>query len=258
MAIWNADDGTAINFQVYGDNSSQSETLILLPGMLGSIGTQWRNFISPLSRSYRVVLMDLRGHGRSENKASWLNPERMMKDILGLADYLHADTFHIAGYSLGGYLGLMLALNHPRRVSTLLMHATKFYWTNEAVANMRAQLDPDAMGQKVPGYANQLAQEHGGSHWRVLVRQAADLVGYLSQEGITEGMAAHTQNPCLISVGDRDELVSLPEAQRLSRVVANGELIVLPGVRHPFRTVREVPLLPMMLAFHKPVEKRYS
>jgi pimeloyl-ACP methyl ester carboxylesterase len=115
---------------------------------------------------------------------------------------------------------------------------------------MRMQLDPDAMSEKVPGYANQLAQEHGGSHWRVLVRQAADLVGYLSQKGITEGMAARAQCPSLVSVGDRDEMVSLPEAQRLSRVLPQGDLIVLPGVRHPFHTLREVPILPMMQAFH--------
>jgi pimeloyl-ACP methyl ester carboxylesterase len=175
----------------------------------------------------------------------------MTKDILGLADFLKAETFHIAGYSLGGYLGLMLALNQPRRVSTLLMHGTKFYWTKEAVANMRLQLDPDAMSSKVPAYANQLAQEHGGSHWRVLVRQAADLVGYLAEKGITEGMAAHAQCSCLVSVGDRDEMVSLPEAQRLSRVLPHGELIVLPGVRHPFPSLREIPILPMMQEFHK-------
>ena len=179
-----------------------------------------------------------------------------MNDIVGLANYLQAETYHIAGYSLGGYLGLMMALNHPRSVNTLLMHATKFYWTKESVAKMRTQLDPDIMSEKVPSYANQLAQEHGGSHWRVLVRQAADLVAYLSEKGVTEGMAAHTQCPCLVSVGERDELVSLPEALRLSRKLPNGELIVLPGVRHPFPTLREIPMLPMMQAFHQVQEKR--
>ena len=251
MAYWNANDGTAINFQVYDESAGSNPTLMLLPGLLGSIGNQWRNFVTPLSKTYRVVLMDLRGHGRSENKAAALDPEQMTQDILGLADFLKAETFHIAGYSLGGYLGLMLALNQPRRVNTLLMHATKFYWTKEAVGNMRNQLDPNTMSSKVPSYANQLAQEHGGSHWRVLVRQAADLVSYLSVNGITEGMAAHTQCPCLVSVGDRDELVSLPEAQRLSRVLQNADLIVLPGVRHPFQSLKEIPILPMMQAFHQ-------
>jgi pimeloyl-ACP methyl ester carboxylesterase len=256
MAYWNTDDGTIISCQVFDEGSAGTPTLFLLPGLLGSISNQWRNFITPLSRNYRLVTMDLRGHGRSENKASWLDPDRMMKDVIGLADFLQAENFHIAGYSLGGYLGLMAALNQPRRVKTLLMHATKFYWTKEAVANMKAQLDPVTMSEKVPTYANQLAQEHGGSHWRVLVRQAADLVGYLSEKGLTEGMANQVQSRCLVSVGDRDEMVSLPEAQRLSRALPNGQLIVLPGVRHPFQTVHEIPILPMMQAFHQSDSRR--
>lgn len=255
MANWKVDDGTLINFEVYGE-SGDKEPLLLLPGLLGSISGQWNNFIAPLSADFRVILMDLRGHGRSENKDSLLRPERMMQDIASLLDHLGLETVHIAGYSLGGYLGLLFHLHQPRRVASLLMHATKFYWTKEAVANMHQQFDPDTMAAKVPAYANQLAKEHGGSRWRMLVRQAADLVGFLSEKGITEGMAVRAQCPILVSVGDRDELVPLPEAQRLSRVFPHGELIVLPGVRHPFASIRPVPLLPMMRDFHKVTDRR--
>jgi pimeloyl-ACP methyl ester carboxylesterase len=249
MAFWKTDDETLINFEVHGDIPGR-ETLLLLPGLLGSIGSQWRAFIPPLRENYRVVLADLRGHGRSDNSEPALRPERMVADLVGLLDYLKVDRAHVAGYSLGGYLGLMLHLTQPRRIPTLLMHASKFYWTREAVSNMRRQLNPDTMSEKVPSYATQLAQEHGGSHWRVLVRQAADLVAYLSEQGITEGMAARAQCPILVSVGDRDEMVPLPEALRLSQIVQHGELLVLPGVRHPFNSVRPIPLLPMMQAFH--------
>jgi pimeloyl-ACP methyl ester carboxylesterase len=69
-------------------------------------------------------------------------------------------------------------------------------------------------------------------------------------------MAGHTQGPVLVSVGDRDELVPLPEAQRLSRVLPRGELMVLPGVRHPYPAIRAVPLIPMMQEFHRVSERR--
>jgi pimeloyl-ACP methyl ester carboxylesterase len=174
----------------------------------------------------------------------------MMKDINGLIDFLQIGTVHIAGYNLGGYLGLMLALNQPRRVSTLLMHATKFYWTKEAVAKMQEQLDPDKMAEKVPVYADLLVQEHGARRWRALVRQAADLVAYLSDNGLTERMVSHTQCPVLVSVGDQDKMVPLTEALRLSRIIPHGELIVLPGVSHPYRTIHKIPILPMMRHFH--------
>lgn len=236
MATWTADDGTAINFETFG-NGPGRETVLLIPGLLGSISQQWRNFVKSLTADFCVVLMDLRGHGLSENKEAGLQPERMLQDIIGLLDFLEMERVHVAGYDFGGYLGLMLALRQPRRVTNLLLHGTKFYWTSEAAAKMRDQLDPDKMAQSVPAYADQLVQEHGGRHWRELVRQAADLVVILSQKGLTEGMAAQVQCPTIVSLGDRDEIIPLPEAQRLSRIIGNGSLFVLPEVRHPFHSI---------------------
>ncbi|MDX1663534.1 MAG: alpha/beta hydrolase [Candidatus Promineifilaceae bacterium] len=248
MATWKSDDNTLINYEVYGQGADRP-TLLLLPGLLGSISSQWRGFVDPLSRQFRVVLMDLRGHGHSENQAQALQIERLAADVAGLVDYLDLDEIHVAGYSLGGYLGLLFALQQPGRVPTLLMHATKFYWTEEAAGRMRSQLDPDLMAEKVPAYADSLAQEHG-SRWRALVRQAGDLIAHLGQEGLSERMVRQLQMPIMVSVGDRDELVSLPEASRLSRIPPQGMLLVLPGVQHPFATVQPIPLLPTMQHFH--------
>jgi len=250
MTTWTADDDTQINFEMYGENSN-SDALLLLPGLLGSLRSQWRGFIRPLLTDFRVILMDLRGHGRSANQEPVLTPERMMQDVAGLLEYLQLNRVNIAGYDLGGYLGLMLALNQPHLVSSLLMHATKFYWTAEASSIMRQQLDPDRMASKVPTYADQLVQDHGARHWRVLVRQAADLISILAENGVTETMLANARCPVLVCLGDRDEMVPLAEAQRLSRILPNGQLIVLPGVGHSFQTIRPIPLLPMMQSFHK-------
>jgi pimeloyl-ACP methyl ester carboxylesterase len=248
MAIWTADDNSSISYEVHGNR--QAPTLLLLPGLLGATN-QWQRFLPALVADFRLILVDLRGHGRSENRATTLEPEQMVQDIAGLLDHLGINEIHIAGYSLGGYLGLMLHLNQPRRVPTLLMHATKFYWNEEAISRMRRQLDPDTLAEKVPSYATQLATDHGAIRWRNLVRQAADLVAQLGQSGLTEGMAHRAQIPVLVSVGDRDELIPLAEAQRLSRVFPNGKLLVLPGVQHPLASVPAVPLLPVMQTFHQ-------
>lgn len=250
MPMWKLDDGTELNYQLLGQGAGK-ETLLLLPGLLGAIASQWLHFAKTLATDYQVVMMDLRGHGRSTNTATTLDAETMMTDIARLLDGLSINTCHIAGYNIGGYLGLMLALNQPRRVQTLLLHATKFYWTKEAVTAMQRQFDPNIMAAKVPTYAEQLAQEHGGRNWRVLVRQAAELVTKLGEKGLSERMVANVQCPVLVSVGERDSLVPLVEAQRLARIIPQGGLLVLPGVKHPFQTIRPVPLLPMMREFHR-------
>jgi pimeloyl-ACP methyl ester carboxylesterase len=250
MTTWTAPDGSDINFEQYGGSDGYKPHLLLLPGLLGAISSQWRPFLKPLSEQYRLTLVDLRGHGRSQNNAHTLNISQMVDDLTGLLDHLKIERLHIAGYSLGGYLGLLLALNQPRRVATLLMHATKFYWTAEAAAKMQQQLNPDVMAEKVPAYADQLVKDHGGRQWRALVRQAAELTAGLVEHGITERQLQNLRIPILVSVGDRDDLVLLPEAFRLSRALPHGDLLVLPNTRHPMQTVRLVPLLPMMQAFH--------
>ena len=249
MAYWKADDGSLIHYEVHGYDREKG-TMLLLPGLLGSISSQWRPFLTPLSAGYRVIIVDLRGHGRSTNEAGDLRPDRMTRDILGLLDHMETEVVHVAGYDFGGYLALMCHLYQPQRVRSLTMFATRFYWTATATEQMVEQLDPDVIGETAPSYANRLALEHGGSHWRALVRQAADLVTHLAEEGMTEGMAARAQCPVLVCVGDRDELIPLRESQRLSRIFANGSLLVLPDTGHPFQTARLVPLLPAMQEFH--------
>lgn len=251
MATWIADDKSAINYEVIGGAQSGKDTLVLLHGMLGTMKGEWQTMAKHLSADFRLVMLDLRGHGRSQNNESDLQADRLAQDVVGLLNHLKVEQFHISGYSLGGYLGLLLALALPRRVNSLMMHATKFYWTKETAVKMRQQLDPDKMAEKVPTYADQLVQAHGARHWRILVRQCADIINTFVDGGVTEGMVNRMQIPTLISIGDRDEMVPLPEAQRLSRVIPNGELLVLPRVKHPFNTIVPIPFVPAIQYFHK-------
>lgn len=250
MASWKADDDSLIYYEEHGRTGGQ-ESLLLLPGLLGAISSQWRKFLEPLGQRYHIILTDLRGHGRSENKSLHLMPEQMVDDLIGLLEHLAIDSVHVAGYNLGGYLGLMLLLYRPRLVTSLLMHATKFYWTEEAAEAMRGQLNPDHLAERAPTYADYLSTAHGANRWRSLVRQAADLAGYLAQNPLSEAAAQRVQSPVLVSTGDRDELVPVQEAFRLSRALPNGSLLVLPGVQHPFQSLGLTPMLQIMEVFHR-------
>ena len=246
MTYWKTDDNIQIYFEWY-DQHRASQTLLLLPGLLGTVGSQWRIFVEHLASRYRLLLVDLRGHGHSQMVESALVPDRIVQDIIGLLNHLGIVSTHVSGYDMGGYLGLMLLLFEPKRVETLFMHATKFYWSESSAASMRLRLEPDTIQLKAPAFADALALEHGGSRWRSLVRQAADLVSYLAEHGLTEGMAASAQCPVMVSVGDRDELVPVQEAFRLSRALSFGSLLVVPGTSHPFKTVDGSLLLTAML-----------
>lgn len=250
MPHWNAPDDTRIAYETHGDIAA-APPLVLLPGLLGSIEGQWSPYIPALATSHPVIAMDLRGHGRSDDGPGGLTLEAMLGDVAGLLDHLRVDRLHLAGYSLGGYLGILLGLRYPERLLTLLMHGTKFYWTPEVVAGTQRQLDPDAIAAKVPAYAAQLAREHGEDGWADRVRAAAAFVGGMVAAQVDETAVAALRCPVIVSVGDRDELVPLDEAARLRAALPDAGLLVLPRVRHAFGTVRRGELVEVMQGFHR-------
>ncbi len=250
MSQWRAADGVEIYYETHGTVGAGAPC-VLLPGLLGSVAGQWAAHVDALSATHPVVAMDLRGHGRSGDGAGGLTLGDLAGDVAGLLDHLGVGPAHVVGYSLGGYLGILLGLRRPERVRTLFMHGTKFYWTPEAVAATLRQLDPDAIAARVPAFAAQLAAEHGAERWPARVRAAAAFVARMDAAQLPEAEAAGLRCPVVVSVGDRDELVPVDEAARLRAALPDAGLLVLPRVRHAFGTVRHDELVAVLRGFHR-------
>jgi pimeloyl-ACP methyl ester carboxylesterase len=133
------------------------------------------------------------------------------------------------------------------------MHAVKFFWDEASISTMVTGLNPAAILEKTPRYAQELKENHGAiygpEYWRTLIGTAADLIKTMLEQGPTIEQAAGANFPVLVSVGDHDQLVSLEEAIRLVRVLPKGELAVLPATPHPLQRVRVDSFLPVLLDF---------
>jgi 3-oxoadipate enol-lactonase len=120
-----ASDGNRIAYYV-DDNTDPwraPETLLLLHAAMGS-SKRWYAAVPPLTRQYRVVRMDLRGHGESQvpTEAPPLSMDRLVQDVRELLDHLHCEgAVHIVGNSAGGYLAQNLAMASPERVRSLML-----------------------------------------------------------------------------------------------------------------------------------------
>jgi 3-oxoadipate enol-lactonase len=136
-----AGDGIALHYDVhdYTDPWKQAPVLILQHGF-GRSARFWYNIIPYLSRFYRVVCPDLRGLGQSSrgfDLATGITVDNYVSDLLHIADAVGADTFHYAGESLGGILGIALSARHPERVRTLSLLAAPLSispWTQKTFA----------------------------------------------------------------------------------------------------------------------------
>jgi pimeloyl-ACP methyl ester carboxylesterase len=96
------------------------ETLLLIHGFRVQ-GHTWDPIASVLSKQYRVVVPDLRGHGESSWSGDGYWTPQFVEDLIGLLTKLNIQKCHVVGHSLGGRIGLALAAADPNRVLSLVV-----------------------------------------------------------------------------------------------------------------------------------------
>ncbi len=124
MERFSASDGVRLAYTIddFTDPWKEPATLLLLHAAMGS-SRRYYAWVPTLCRDYRVIRMDLRGHGEAEIPPSErpLTLDRLVTDVTELMDHLGLSSTHIVGNSAGGYLGQQLAMNHGERVRSLML-----------------------------------------------------------------------------------------------------------------------------------------
>lgn len=99
-----------------------------------------------------------------------LSDELFISPFIKLLDVLHLESVLVCGYSLGGFVGLMVGIQHPSRVKALVMHASKIYWDENTVQSMINKMDPDRILIEDPKFTEALKKLHG-ERWRDSLRR---------------------------------------------------------------------------------------
>ncbi len=101
-----------------------AQTLMLIHGVTFTAELNWGKAFAPLSRHFRVVAMDLRGHGDGIGARGRFRLEDCADDIASLAEVLGVGQFVAVGYSMGGMVAQLLSRRHARLLSGLVLCAT--------------------------------------------------------------------------------------------------------------------------------------
>jgi pimeloyl-ACP methyl ester carboxylesterase len=122
METFRAGDGLPLAYYVddFTDPWRAPQTVLLLHAAMGS-ARRYYAWVPVLARHYRVVRLDLRGHGASAVPADGPTLERLVHDVADLLDRLGLAAAHVVGNSAGGYLGQQLAMTRPERVKSLCL-----------------------------------------------------------------------------------------------------------------------------------------
>ena len=113
--------GERIAYEVYPSEAAGAPRLMLLHGFTASAASFEAN-IADLRRNFEVITVELLGHGKSDAPAdsAAYGPAPAVARILGLMDHLGRERVLLCGHSLGGAVGLRLALDAPDRLSGLV------------------------------------------------------------------------------------------------------------------------------------------
>ncbi len=104
-----------LHHQISGEGSA----LIILHGLLGTL-ENWGSQAITLSKSFKVISVDLRNHGRSPHSNA-MNYSLMADDVAELMQDLQIQSAAIIGHSMGGKVAMQLALQHPGKVDKLIV-----------------------------------------------------------------------------------------------------------------------------------------
>ncbi|RZT31362.1 3-oxoadipate enol-lactonase [Cupriavidus agavae] len=126
-----------LHYQFDGD---ESLPVLVLSNSLGTSFRMWDPQIAGLSRHFRVLRYDTRGHGQSGVTEGPYTIAQLGADVIALLDHLGLERVHFCGLSMGGITGMWLGIHHADRLERLILCNTAAYigppenWTNRAAA----------------------------------------------------------------------------------------------------------------------------
>ncbi|MCQ4159720.1 4-carboxymuconolactone decarboxylase [Roseomonas sp. GC11] len=211
--------------------------------LLHSIGTTlhvWDPQVAALTRRYRVIRPDLRGHGLTSVTPGEYSMEMLARDALALLDALGIARAHIGGASLGACVALRMAALAPERAASLILiggaleYPDAATWQERIGAVLREGTGVLADAVMPRWVAHPEAPEGLGLRAMLL---RTDRVGYAGAAAALRDltpadMPARLPQPALLLQGETDPAAPLAATQALQARFAAATLRVLPGVQH--------------------------
>jgi 3-oxoadipate enol-lactonase len=234
--------GVVLNYRLQGVGS---RALVCIHGV-GSSLDAWEGVAAKLGDTFRILTLDLRGHGRSSLIKGRYEIDDFVGDVLALADHAGFEKFDLAGFSLGGLIAQRLALTHARRLSKLVLLATVAGRTPEERERVAARLAALQSGDRGSHYDASVSrwltegfqQRHPALVARMRQRNAendpdcyAAAYRVLAQTDFG-GLIDQISVPTLIATGEEDQGSNPRMAHFMHERIPGSQLEILPGLRH--------------------------
>ncbi|MFD0766807.1 alpha/beta fold hydrolase [Mucilaginibacter lutimaris] len=221
-------NGIKLYYEVYG----QGKPLVLLHGAFMTIAGNWAEMIPQLSKTRKVIAIEMQGHGHtpySDRKLTHLN---LATDVAGIMDYLKIDSADVAGYSMGGSVAYQFAIQYPKRVKKLVIISSTYKSTGwlPQIATAFKSFTPEIFDNS-PMHTAYNAVAPDKTKWKNFIEQMIVFAGQPFDMG--DDNIAKISSPVLLIAGDNDGLdkVELMKTYQLLGGGVSADMAPMPKSR---------------------------
>ena len=222
------------------DNAEFGTPVVLVHG-LGARGEDWAGMIPLLAASgFHVYALDLLGYGRSPQPDVDYSIRLEEKTVVDFMKAMKLESADIGGWSMGGWIVLKLAVDHPEMVRRLMVYdAAGVYFKPTFEGSLFTPTDRNGLfelqkmlsphPQPLPGFlADAALDKLRGNAW-VLNRSLASMSG---GKNLMDFQLDKIEKPTLIVWGKEDVLIPLAAGETMHRKIAGSNLLVVEGCGH--------------------------
>ena len=229
-------DGVRIHYRVEGSGVP----LVLHHGFTSRLDRWYENgYVEALQDRYRLILIDARGHGKSDkpHDPAAYQTERRVADVLAVMDAVGIERAHFFGYSMGGLIGFALARQAPDRLRSLILGGAHAYLPESdprllaggGLGGWRSERDGDWLRRNVMYRLRRWK-------WRFINHNDLDAALAFAQSGPVDvdlGNVLPTMTmPCFLFVGEHDVPFRAALVERCADEMPNATYLMLPGRDH--------------------------
>jgi 3-oxoadipate enol-lactonase len=228
--------GARIDYSIAG--AATAPTLLFI-NSIATTRELWARQVPRLSKSFRVITYDARGHGFSQVTAGDYTIEQLGRDALAILDAAGVESAHVCGISLGGITAMWLGVHAPRRIKSLVLANTAArigsleMWT-ERIAFVKQQGMATLADLTMPRWFTdgfRAREPHTIEQFRTMVA-ACPKEGYLScsaalrDEDLREAIAG-IRCPVLCIAGNADPATPPEALQFIHEQIAGSKMLLL-------------------------------
>lgn len=234
--------GIEMYYEVFG----QGSPLVLLHGFTGSSHV-WKPYTAEFAKHYRVIVPDLRGHGRSTNPTNQFTHRQSARDVFALLDQLRIDRFKGIGSSSGGMTLIHMATQQAGRVEAMVLIASTIYFPEQARDRMRRTtlegMPPEALERQ------RQTHKRGDDQIRALIAQFHAFKDSYDDMNFTPPYLSTIKTRTLIVHGDRDDFFPVSIPVEMYRSIPHSFLWIIPNGGHSLFAGRETAITQTALEF---------